>query len=174
MRGETHKTGPGAAAIPTSEFVALDGFPKTALLWGHVGGSKVYGFEVDEERVVDSGLLSMTRELRMRLDVCVCASASARCFGRPLLPPDFCAFCCCSQSATSSSFAFSSGSQVVGHALPVLGSVPFHLIWYFLTPLTMRSSRIHSASQSLELSSPLASLLLESTYLGRLFGFVLV
>lgn len=170
MRGETRKTSPGAAAIPTGELVALDGSPKAALLWGGVEGS-----EVDEERVVDSGLLSMTRELRMRLDACVCAlasaSASVRCSERPLLPPNSCVFRCafrCSQSATSSSFAFSSGSQVVGHARPVLGSVPFHLIWYFLTPLTMRSARIHSASQSLESSS------LESTYLGRLLGFVLV
>lgn len=141
----------------------LDRFTELALLCAGVDGD-----EVDEERLLDSRLLSITRELRMRPEACTPRRCSERLL---LLCPDLRAFSS-SHSATSRPLACSSGSQVFGQSLPVSGSVPFHLIWYFLIPRTTFSSRIQSASQILGLS--LASLSLDSLYLDRLFGFVLV
>jgi len=145
-------------ARPAGVVAALDRRTEPALPVG------VEGADGEEERTVDSGLLLITRGLRMRLGVrcsdlpLSCIPSSVRIFSR-------------SHSATSTLLAFPSGSHVGGHSFPVSGSVPFHLIWYLLIPRMICSSRMQSASHNL---SPLSSLPLESTYLGRLLGFVLI
>jgi hypothetical protein len=61
MRGETLETRPGCTGMSLGDVSVLDRFSGPDLLL-----ESVEGVEVDKERL-DSGLLSITRELRMRL-----------------------------------------------------------------------------------------------------------
>jgi hypothetical protein len=167
MRDEDLATGAGAPI----GVVALLNWPTGPAL----SRAGVEGEDGEEKRVLGCGLLSITLELRLRRGV---GRALCRCSDRPLAPPSAISRSLaltrvffCSQDATSSAFALPSGSHVGSQARPVLGSLPFHLIWYLCTPSTVSSSRIQSASQYVALSSVA---LLEPTYLTRLFAFALV
>ena len=129
------------------------------------------GEDGEEKRVDGSGLLAITRELRICRGVGrgLCDLPSTRCWMLALTR----AFSC-SQAATSSAFALASGSQVGFQVFPVLGSTPFHWMWYDLMPPTTSLSRMQSASQYVGLSGAASLALLESTYLARLLGFALV
>jgi hypothetical protein len=159
MRGDTRFEGSGVST--GDETMVLDWSAGPALLLGTDEGA-----EDGEERALDSGLLSITREWRLRRRLCVsCCCAGAKVF-------DLMRAFSSSHDATKASFAFRSGSQLDSHALPVSGLIPIHLIKYSRAPLraprllARLSLRMHSASHNCSVS-----LVLELMVLAFLFAF---